>query len=46
MLTFPILLLVIAFVCFVFEAIRGRSVLAAGFACWVLAELLGLRAIR
>lgn len=43
--TIPVLLLVLAFAAFLFEAIRSRSITATGLACWVLAELL-LRFVR
>lgn len=42
------LFLILAFLCFVYAAIRGRSVLAAGLACLALASILaaGVISIR
>jgi hypothetical protein len=37
---FVLVLLVVAVVLFVIEAVRGRSLLAAGLACWALAVAL------
>lgn len=36
-------LLIAAFVLFLIDAIRGKSLTSAGLACWVLSVLLGIR---
>jgi hypothetical protein len=41
MLSINVILLVLALACFATEAVRARSVIALGLACWVLAQLLG-----